>query len=79
MLIQERLTSGSLPSLLSCCFSTWPWPWPHPNPRPQALGEEFKGTETCGHAIIGKGTPLKSSKVHVDHDGDTTVYTLTFL
>ena len=22
---------------------------------------EFKGTKTCGHAMIGKGTPLKTS------------------
>ena len=22
------------------------------------LGREFKGIETCGHAMIGKGTPL---------------------
>ena len=22
---------------------------------------KFKGTETCGHAMIGKGTPLKTS------------------
>ena len=25
----------------------------------QPTGWEFKGTETCGHVIIGKGTPLK--------------------
>ena len=64
MLIQERLTSGSLPGLLS-----WLWLWlprsyprPQPHPRPQALEEFNKGTaETCGPAMIGKGTPLKSS------------------
>ena len=25
------------------------------------MGQEFKWTETCGHAMTGKGTPLKTS------------------
>ena len=26
-----------------------------------AQAREFKGSETCGHAMTGKGTPLKTS------------------
>ena len=35
---------------------------------------EFKGTETCGHAMIGKGTPLKTSNFLSIFPNETAAY-----